>query len=296
MDPTLIDEVWSGDQSLVRRDVAGSTLTPDEVASKKPCIPGWNAGQSAFCLVPCVCPASKLWLNKHQRFITAAEMMQMQGMPLADFPCWRLTSSHALASGAGNAFAMPSACIHLVIALARLAGLGCSPVQDPRSICQPLSWKSAATDDQLPEFTVSGIARFYVNRFLKLHAAHYTSSTSSTRLVAPTPVKVGTLCSGTDCILLFARAAANHLRREGRVGAGSIIHSFACESDPRMSACQVFNDTCWLGDTALSRLRHRGIPPAKPGVPSPPRMCPDARWCSSTSHAWTRRPFRQSTC
>jgi hypothetical protein len=80
-DPSSVDEVWSLDQSLVRRDKRLQDLESMQLLGRKPAIPGFRGKSVADSpLLPCICPNSALWLNRHKRFLSGKEFLRLQFM------------------------------------------------------------------------------------------------------------------------------------------------------------------------------------------------------------------------
>lgn len=231
VDPTGVDQVWSIDQSIIRRKYRGERLRKRNCVGRRLCVPGLNLADTSQTLAPCMLPQARLWINRYKRLMSGAEMLQLNGLPLSSCPHWRVEDDSTLARAAGNAFSMTVAAAHVVTAVGRLVGR----FEKITDVTFPA---------KLPDlFSLPAVASFYNDRLLKLCPTCFAASSPEAT------VTIGTLCSGTDGVTSVAQAVGEDLTQRAlpRVSA---VHKFRCEFDSRMRdfsarnapACQACHD------------------------------------------------------
>ena len=115
VDPKYVNQIWNLDQSLVRGEWDKGSLY-----QKRPSIPGLDLSKRDG-ITATVLPNSRMWANRFLRFLTGAEMLQLQGVPVAQYP-WLLQEKNALCKKlAGNMFAVPCVGMFCLAALVRHA-------------------------------------------------------------------------------------------------------------------------------------------------------------------------------
>ncbi len=106
IDPSTISQCWLLCQSIARKqgpflDGCFTDVKPHIAAL------AWK-NVDAEHVVPCILPRGRLWLNKHMRFASGAELLQMQGVCIhSSVPDWKAQSDSFLERVAGNGFSLP---------------------------------------------------------------------------------------------------------------------------------------------------------------------------------------------
>ena len=232
-DPRGVRQGWLLDQSIARRRFRGQILTQQALAGRVPKIPGLHidpsdATREPCC--PCICPRSRLFLNWLKRFATGAEKMQINGLFIGSCSRWAEFEDRVLSSAAGNAFSMTVACAHIAVAFSRLLQRAGLAVASFRGCDQ-------TRDAGLPAMTLPGVATFYVDR-LPLTGLSPAFRAAG---VADVSLRFGTLCSGTDYVVLCARAVSNALSSRLPGLNLHVDHEFAAEICTNMQSFMAAN-------------------------------------------------------
>jgi hypothetical protein len=261
IDPAAVAQVWSLDQGLMRLPKGFDFHTKGSLADMAPYIPGFSLepDDKKPVVCPCVLPSAKLWVNHVQRFMSGAEMMQVQGMMMSDLRDVQGFSNRQLAALAGNSFAMPAMGAHITAALARI----CMRFVEhtlPQMAVDAFSSAASSTakvECGLVPPTVQISADTYVKLLSQLAPCLCDTALDQTRV----EVAVGTLCSGTDHVVLMAKAIAAAFEPHGLVFKVTVTQTFRCELKAwvrKFAAANMGNNAnifCDVTALPLSRMR-----------------------------------------
>ena len=219
VDPRQVRQAWLICQSICR---SSGPYERGCFSGVRPDIPGLSFQFQQCTIVPCVLPRGHLWLNTHRRFASGAEAFQFQGIHVrSEFPAWANAENSLLKQIAGDGFAIPTVGLFVLVALASVIA-GMPPP------CMPAATTGLVDKVQLVDFSFVTLAGLYVRRLVRLWPDFLRTVRSAVT------VKLGTLCSGADFIVLFAHRLVEEMNRQGNTAEVRLVNVFGCEKNSRV--------------------------------------------------------------